>query len=68
MLFRLDHQIRQAYEHAEDCARRAKNARNPEERRDWLFVEQRWLTLARSLEFTRRAELFAGEADGRRGH
>ena len=62
MLLKLDDQIRQAYAQAEDCAHRAKIARSPQERSDWLFVEQRWLTLARSLEFAQRIERFSDEA------
>jgi hypothetical protein len=62
MLETLDQQIRDAYQPAHDCADRAKTAVTPQERNDWLFVGARWLTLAHSLEFTRPAERFFGEA------
>ena len=53
--------MQDAYARAHDCAEQAKAAVTPQERTDWLFVEARWLTLARSLEFTQRLENFSGE-------
>ena len=61
MLIQLDYQIRQVYAQAERCAERAQGAGTPQEREDWLFVEQRWLVLARSLEFSRRLESLTEE-------
>ncbi|HEY7297572.1 MAG TPA: hypothetical protein VH684_06500 [Xanthobacteraceae bacterium] len=66
MLLQLDYQIRQAYAHAEHCAERARCAADARERNDWLFMEERWLVLARSLEFSRRLERFTHEAARRR--
>jgi len=62
MLQRLDEQIRDAYRHAKDCARRAKATRARQGRDDWLLLESRYLGSARSLELSRRLELFAKEA------
>jgi hypothetical protein len=61
LLRRLEQEIQDAYAHAHDCAERAEAAVTAQERTDWLFVEARWLTLARSLEFTRRLDDFCGE-------
>jgi hypothetical protein len=60
MLRQLDEQIRDAYSHAEDCARRAKATRRGRE--DWLLLEKRYLTLAQSLELRQRLKLIANEA------
>ena len=62
MLQNIESQIRNAYQHAHDCAGRAKIAATPQERRDWLFVEARWLSLAHSLEFMQRLERFSEKA------
>ena len=62
MLENLDQQIRDVYQHAHDCAERAKTCVTRQERNDWLFIEARWLSLARSLEFTQRLERFSDEA------
>ena len=62
MLQRLDEQIRDAYRHAEDCARRAKATRARQGRDDWLLLESRYLSLAQSLELSQRLDLFAKEA------
>jgi hypothetical protein len=62
MLQRVDEQIRDAYRHAEDCARRAKATRARQGRDDWLLLETRYLSLAQSLELSQRPELFATEA------
>ena len=65
MLQRLDEQIRDAYRHAEDCARRAKATRARQGRDDWLLLESRYLGLARSLEHRQRSELFVKEAEAK---
>jgi hypothetical protein len=66
MLYQLEDRIRDAYQHAEDSAERAKKAKNPSERDDWLMLERRYLLLARSLEFSRRLERFTDEARRRK--
>jgi hypothetical protein len=38
------------FQHAQDCARRAKMAVSERERNDWLMLQQRYLALATSLE------------------
>ncbi len=68
MLLQVDYQIRQVYAEAERCAERARCAGTPEERGDWLFLEERWLILARSLELSRRLESFTREITRRRSH
>ena len=55
----LSEDIRECYQLAEDCARRAKAEADPELRKDFLEMERRWLFLARSYEFTRRLGRFA---------
>ena len=50
----LDAQIRNAYQHAESCAERAKRAKDPWEQDVWFRLERRYLVLARSLELGRR--------------
>ena len=48
----LSEQIRECLEHAEDCARKAAELPNGSRfRQDVLNLEQRWLELARSIEF-----------------
>jgi hypothetical protein len=49
---RLSADIRECYQLAADCARRAEA--DPQLRQDFLDMERRWLFLARSYEFTRR--------------
>jgi hypothetical protein len=61
-IVQIESQIRDAYQHAHDCAGRAKIAATPQERSDWLFVEARWLPLAHSLELTQQLERFSNEA------
>ena len=52
---------KQAYAQAEDCAQRAKTG-DLRERHHWLVLENRWLTLARSIEYARRLEGLEVEA------
>jgi len=54
MLQQLELQIRDAYQHAESCAERAKKAKDPREQEVWFRLERRYLVLARSLELGRR--------------
>jgi hypothetical protein len=55
VLHNLSENIRQCYRHAEDCAR--KDQADPKAKQDFLDLEQRWLSLARSFEFS---ELITG--------
>jgi hypothetical protein len=50
---RLSEDIRECYQLAKECARRAKAEADPQLRQDFLDMERRWLFLARSYEFTR---------------
>lgn len=61
MLENVSEQIRECYEHAEECARKAAAQTNPGLRQDFLDMERRWLTLARSYEFTQRLGDFSKE-------
>ena len=60
MLNNLSDQIRECLQHAEDCARQAagRPAGSPS-RLDYLQLEERWLALARSNEFSDRLEDFS---------
>ena len=65
MLESLSEQIRKCYEHAEECARKAAAQIDPALKQDFFDMGQRWLSLARSFEFSRRLGDFSAEA-GRR--
>ena len=52
MLQNLSEEIRECLRHAEDCKRRAKTPLSADAIKDYLDMEQRWLALARSYEFT----------------
>jgi hypothetical protein len=45
--------------HAEHCADQARLQSDPQLRRDFLEMHQRWLSLARSYEFLERLELLS---------
>jgi hypothetical protein len=49
---RLSEDISECYRNAEACARRASTESDPELRTDFLDMERRWLSLARSYELT----------------
>jgi hypothetical protein len=54
MLSNLSEQIKDCYAHAEECARKAAAQSNPRLKQDFLDMEQRWLSLAQSYEFSER--------------
>ena len=62
MLNNLSEEIRECLQHAEDCSRKAASQSCPKTKQDFLELEQRWLFLARSYEFTERLTDFSGEA------
>jgi hypothetical protein len=62
VLNNLSEEIRECYRHAEDCARKATAHTDPQTKADFLELEQRWLFLARSYEFTERLTDFSDEA------
>jgi hypothetical protein len=65
MLENVSQQIRECYEHAEDCARKAAVQTDSALRQDFLDMERRWLTLARSYELTERLGDFSKETTRR---
>ena len=58
MLQNLSEEIRDYLCRAEECKQLAKTARTPSTIQDYLAMEQRWLALARSYEFTERLSSF----------
>jgi len=50
----LTEEIAECYRHASHCRERAKRAIGPETERDFLEMERRWLSLARSYELAER--------------
>lgn len=63
MLSKLSEQVSECIGHAEDCARKA--AAHPDGsplRKDFLDMEQRWRSLARSIALTERLTGFLGKA------
>lgn len=65
MLESLSEQIRDCYEHATECARKAAAQSSPGLKQDFLDMEQRWLALARSFELSQRLGDFSAEAKRR---
>jgi hypothetical protein len=63
MLQSLSERIRECYEHAEECARKADAQTDPTLKQDFLDMEKRWLTLARSFEFSQRLGDFSDETN-----
>jgi hypothetical protein len=61
MLNNLSEQIRQCLQHANDCELKAAAQTDPKLKQDFLEMEQRWLRLARSYEFTERLGDFSDE-------
>ena len=62
VLNNLSEQIRDCLQHAEECGRRAAAQTDPALRDDFLRLENRWLELARSMEFAERLTDFSDEA------
>jgi hypothetical protein len=54
VLNNLNDQIRTCLQHAENCARQAAAQTDPKLKQDFWVLERRWLSLARSYEFTQR--------------
>jgi hypothetical protein len=54
MLQDLSDQIRECLRHAEHCAQKARDAETPTLRNDFLDLERRWLSLARSYDLVER--------------
>jgi hypothetical protein len=54
VLNNLSKEIRECYRHAEGCALKATAHNDEQLKQDFLDLEQRWLFLARSYEFSER--------------
>jgi hypothetical protein len=61
MLNDVSEQIRDCLRHAEDCAQKAVAQTDPTLKADFLDMERRWLSLARSYELTGQLSDFSGE-------
>jgi hypothetical protein len=66
MLKNLSKQIRDCYQHAEDCARKAAAQTDPRLRQDYLDLEQGWRLLAHSCDLTQRLTDFSNEVKRRK--
>jgi hypothetical protein len=53
--------IRECYEHAEECARKAAAQTDLGLKQDFLDMERRWFALAKSFEFSQRLGAFSDE-------
>ena len=67
MLNELSEQIRHCLLHATSCAQQAAVLTDQQLKRDFLDMEQRWLFLARSYEFTDALTDFSGETKRQAG-
>jgi hypothetical protein len=54
MLENLSEEVRECYRHAQDCACKAAAQTDLQLKTDFFNLAQRWLSLARSYEFTDR--------------
>jgi hypothetical protein len=66
LLENLSEEVRQCYEHAEQCAGHARATQDEKLRADYLRLAQGWLKLARSCELWQRLRLFTNEAARRK--
>jgi hypothetical protein len=62
LLHNLSEEVSQCYEHAEQCASRARATQHEELRADYLRLAQGWLKLAKSYGLRQRLTLFINEA------
>lgn len=62
MLENISGRTRECLLNAEECARRAATQNDPQLREDYLKAEQRWLTLARSVDIEERVNRFIANA------
>jgi hypothetical protein len=61
VLNNLCEEVRECLQHAEHCARKAAAQTDPKLKKDFLDMERRWLSLARSYGFTERLTAFSDE-------
>jgi hypothetical protein len=66
MLQNVSKQVRECLQHAEDCAHLAKVEPDPNLQRDYLMMERRWLSLARSYQFSEQLNTFSCHNNKRR--
>jgi hypothetical protein len=66
MLQKLSSEILECHRHADECRQRSKAASTDPARQDFLDMEQRWLSLARSYEFAERLSNFVEPFRNRR--
>jgi hypothetical protein len=66
MLQTLSREVRECYQRAEVCARRAQTAFDEETRRDFRALEESWLKLAHSYEFAEQILAFTSESKRKR--
>jgi hypothetical protein len=59
MLQNLSEQVRECLQRAEECAQQAKLQCDPKLAGDYLDLERRWLSLARSYQFSERLQSFS---------
>jgi hypothetical protein len=59
MLQNLNPRVRDCMLRAEECGRRSQSELDPALVRDFLDMEQRWLRLARSYQFSEQLERFS---------
>jgi hypothetical protein len=52
-------QVRECRQYAEHCERSAHNQSDPQVRQSYLEMQRRWLSLARSYEFSEHLEFFS---------
>jgi hypothetical protein len=62
MLQNVSEEIRECLRRAEECKRLSKTALSASGIQDYLEMEQRWLNLARSYEFTERLSRYTGHS------
>jgi len=65
MLQNLSEEIRECLRHAEHCKQLSKTALTPPAIKGYLEMEQRWLALARSYDFTERLSRFVEPFSGK---
>jgi hypothetical protein len=53
-------QIRECLRYANECAQQANVSFDPERRQELLDMQLRWLSIARSCEFSERLEFLSG--------
>ena len=61
----LSEQVCNCLQHAEDCAHQAEVQPDPNLQRDYLMMERRWLSLARSYQFSEQLDTFSKRTDAK---